>query len=113
MSMNQSCMAQAQWQGGIPSNAQMQKEWAPVTITPDTLRSLLEVAHQHMGLLEQETQRLGESLYPVRTAVPQGNGQKSENISGDPECLASLQVLIDKIRQQTENIRTLTAEVRI
>ncbi|PXX41102.1 MULTISPECIES: hypothetical protein [Burkholderia] len=111
-------MAQAQWQAslgaaGIPSNAQMQKEWAPETITADTVRSLLEAAHQHMGLLEQETQRLGESLYPVRSAVPANAFQKQENYDGHPECLESLHVLIRKIRQVTENIQTLTAEIRI
>lgn len=118
MSMNQSNMAPAQWQGslgatGIPSNAQMQKEWAPSSVMADTVRSLLEAAHQHMGLLEQETQRLGESLYPVRSAVPENAAQKQENYGGHPECLESLHVLIRKIRQVTENIQILTAEVRI
>ncbi|UEP43160.1 hypothetical protein [Burkholderia sp. B21-005] len=118
MSMNQANWYQGKLQaasalGAIPSLENQRQEWAPSTIAADTVRSLLEAAHQHIGLLEQETQRLGESLYPVRSAVPENAAQKQENYGGHPECLESLHVLIRKIRQVTENIQTLTAEVRI
>lgn len=81
---------------------------------PRTIRSLLEVAHQQVEVLQQEIERLGGMLYPIRLSVPTGIGQHAAaDQNGDPELIAILQALIDRLASQQASVRNICEEVRI
>lgn len=84
-----------------------------VPIRPDTVRSLLEMAHGRFAELEQEIERLGGLLYPVRSSVPAQTGDQKASYSGDPECIGLLRALCDRISQQTVHVRLISDETRI
>lgn len=93
--------------------AQAQCQAGGVPIRPDTVRSLLEMAHGRFAELEQEIERLGGLLYPVRSGSPAQTGEDKASYGGDPECIGILRALCDRISQQIVSVRLIADEVRI
>lgn len=80
---------------------------------PDTVRSLLELAHGRLTELEHEIVRLGELLFPVRESIPSPECAQKAPTGSDPECISLLRALCDRISHQAAHVRLIADETRI
>jgi hypothetical protein len=78
-----------------------------------TVRSLLEIAHQQAADLEQDIDRLGEQLLPVRELSPCKESDGAGTALGTPEVLGTLRALIDRMAKQQSIVRAISSEIRI
>jgi|SRR6185312_1447632 len=79
----------------------------------DTVRGLLEIAHQQVVELEQEIGRLGEHLMPVRELSVAKDPGCNGSALGEPEVIGLLRGLIERLARQQSIVRAIASETRI
>lgn len=82
-------------------------------IGPDTVSSLIEMAHVGLNRLAQEVDRLGEMLRPVRSPIPSQVAEQKAHCGGEPEIIGLLQEICDRISQQSTYVSQIGDELRI
>lgn len=102
-------------QSSYPQNADENHQWAKNEAQPkaNTVRGLLNIAHEQLSELEKEIGRLGEQLLPVRELVPTKESDGIGSALGEPEVIGMLRALISRLVAQQSIVSAISNETRI